>query len=247
MIKTANGLVEYVKAQIGKPYWYGSFGQLGTQSFYNQKKRQYPSEYKWTYSSDTASKKVHDCVGLIKGYLWCDSPADNTPTYNGAQDVSANGMRDRCTKKGVISTIPEVAGTLVFMDGHMGVYIGNGEVIEARGHAYGVVKTKLSGRGWTSWGYCPWIEYPKEEEPKKDNNSADYTIGMDYLRKGDKGEAVKALQILLIGRGYSCGDRGADGDFGTATDTAVRAFQKENGLTVDGVVGKDTMSKLLGI
>ena len=55
--------------------------------------------------------------------------------------------------------MPEVVGLLVHYKGHIGVYIGNGYVIEARGHNYGVVKTKLSDRGWTSWGYCPFITY----------------------------------------------------------------------------------------
>jgi cell wall-associated NlpC family hydrolase len=45
------------------------------------------------------------------------------------------------------------------MDGHIGVYIGNGEVIEAQGTAYGVVKTKLEGRGWTKWLKIPNIKY----------------------------------------------------------------------------------------
>lgn len=45
------------------------------------------------------------------------------------------------------------------------MYIGNGEVIEARGHKFGVVKTRLSERPWTSYGKLKWISY--EEEKKK--------------------------------------------------------------------------------
>ena len=45
------------------------------------------------------------------------------------------------------------------MDGHVGVYIGNGDVIEARGTAYGVVKTRLSNRSWTYWYKSLWITY----------------------------------------------------------------------------------------
>lgn len=59
---------------------------------------------------------------------------------------------------------------LVFMDKHVGVYIGNGEVIEARGHAYGVVKTKLKDRPWVNWGYCPYITY--EEKKYNSHDSA---------------------------------------------------------------------------
>lgn len=74
----------------------------------------------------------------------------------------------------------------------------------------------------------------------------DYTMEMRNLKKGCKGEDVRALQILLIGRGYSCGGPGADGDFGSNTDAAVRKYQKAKGLTQDGIAGKNTMGSLLG-
>lgn len=65
------------------------------------------------------------------------------------------------------------------------------------------------------------------------------------LKKGDKGEAVKALQIMLVALGYSVGSTGADSDFGTATETAVKKFQSDNKLTSDGVAGADTWSTLI--
>lgn len=48
-----------------------------------------------------------------------------------------------------------------------------------------------------------------------------------YLQKGDSGSAVKTMQTMLIKCGYSCGKSGADGDFGTGTQTALKAFQKD--------------------
>lgn len=247
--KTAKGLVEYAKAQLGKPYWYGSFGQLGTKDFYDQKKRQYPGYYKWSYDASDAGKKVHDCVGLIKGYLWCDSPTDNTPTYNSAQDVSANGMYSVCKTKGAIATLPEVPGVLVFKPGHVGVYIGNGEVIEARGHNYGVVKTKVKDRGWVNWGYCPYIEYLAEEKKTTETTTTANTtnVKLPVLKKGAKGATVKAMQILLIGYGFTMGSYGADGSFGPATDKALRKYQEANKLAVDGSCGPATWAKLLGV
>ena len=156
--KTNIGLVEYAKEQLGKPYWYGCFGQTSTATLYQYKKTQYPKYYTAKDYQKQYGQRVHDCIGLIKGYLWSDSSND-LPKYNSKQDVSADGMLYKCKKYGTISTIPELPGVLVFMKQHVGVYIGNGYVIEARGHAYGVVKTKLSKRSWTSWGKCPWIEY----------------------------------------------------------------------------------------
>jgi hypothetical protein len=70
---------------------------------------------------------------------------------------------------------------------------------------------------------------------------------LPQLRKGDESKTVKAMQILLIGWGCSCGSYGADGDFGSATDSAVRKFQKDNGLEVDGICGPNTWHKLLGM
>lgn len=55
-----------------------------------------------------------------------------------------------------------------------------------------------------------------------------------WLQKGDTGTQVKLMQKFLIWAGYSCGKTGADGDFGDATLSAVKAFQKANGLAVDG-------------
>ena len=71
------------------------------------------------------------------------------------------------------------------------------------------------------------------------------TMTLTTLSKGNTGAQVKALQILLIGYGYSCGKHGADGDFGDDTDNALRKFQKAKGLIVDGKCGSNTWNKLL--
>ena len=62
------------------------------------------------------------------------------------------------------------------------------------------------------------------------------------LKNGDRNDQVKALQQALIALGYLEGD--ADGIFGKNTETAVKAFQKENGLTDDGIAGAQTQSAL---
>lgn len=178
MSKTNVGLVEYARKQLGKPYWYGTYGKGASKSYYEAKKRQYPKHYKWNYDPALEGVKVHDCVGLIKGYLWCDDPDDTKPSYKSSQDKSANGMRRICKVNGKMSTMPEVPGTLVFFDGHVGVYEGDGKVLEARGHAYGVVRTKLKSRKWTSWGWHPDITYeggeivpPQEETTPGESNT----------------------------------------------------------------------------
>ena len=64
------------------------------------------------------------------------------------------------------------------------------------------------------------------------------------LKKGSKGESVRYLQSALITLGYSCGTCGVDGSFGSATLAAVKAFQKNHRLNVDGVFGIKTWSEL---
>ena len=81
-----------------------------------------------------------------------------------------------------------------------------------------------------------------EEKPKEG-----CTVNLSVLKKGSKGETVKALQILLIGYGYPCGKYGADGDFGSATESAVKSYQQYEKLGVDGIVGPATWAKLLGV
>ena len=60
-------------------------------------------------------------------------------------------------------------------------------------------------------------------------------------------ESVKALQILLIGRGYSCGKAGADGKFGSNTCNALKSYQEDSNLTIDGYCGSESWRRLLGI
>ena len=62
-------------------------------------------------------------------------------------------------------------------------------------------------------------------------------LGDRLLKKGSKGDDVKELQTNLIKLGYSCGSCGADGDFGSGTLNAVKAFQKDHGCSVDGQYG----------
>lgn len=68
-------------------------------------------------------------------------------------------------------------------------------------------------------------------------------VPVRVLKKGCKGENVRALQILLNGHGYSCGT--VDGSFGPKVDSAVRKFQLGTGLAIDGSVGPKTWGKLL--
>lgn len=64
------------------------------------------------------------------------------------------------------------------------------------------------------------------------------------LSYGSKGDDVKKMQTALINAGYSVGSSGADGSFGPATQAAVKKYQADNGLAVDGIAGSNTLGKL---
>lgn len=72
-------------------------------------------------------------------------------------------------------------------------------------------------------------------------------LPLPMLKKSCNGSAVRALQMLLIGQGFSCGSSGVDGSFGSATESAVKAYQKSVDLSADGLAGEKTWRKLLGI
>lgn len=264
MSKTNIGLVEYAKAQLGKPYWYGCYGNIATKALYDYKKSQYPQYYTDKDFESQFGQKVHDCIGLIKGYLWSDTPT-SVPKYNVKQDVSANGMLDKCQEKGDMSTMPQIPGVLVFMDAHVGVYIGDGYVIEARGHKYGVVKTKLSIRGWKSWGKCPWIEY-EEVKQEKENlvlefQQAASADGFKFPKYGCDGvwgsETASIAQKCVVKKRLIYKYKNAtklvqrllgveqDGKCGPITTQAIKEFQQKNGFEVDGAVGVCTWKKII--
>ena len=77
------------------------------------------------------------------------------------------------------------------------------------------------------------------------NPGGECEVKLPVLRKGCKGNSIKALQLLLVGNGFSVGKAGVDGDFGTATESALMAYQAKKGLTKDGIAGPATWTALL--
>ena len=98
-------------------------------------------------------------------------------------------------------------------------------------------------------GLCEYFGIPYVEPvpvPAPVEQDVVIPIQVRMLRRGMKGADVKTLQAALITYGFSCGTAGADGDFGSATDAALRKFQTKYGLGADGIAGNGTWSKLLG-
>ena len=163
--KNAEDLVAYVTHawESGWGYVWGTFGQTLTESLLESKIRQYPDgvgSYESVIRSKWLGGRTADCVGLIKGYGWLDTDSMSIRYgTNGMPDIGADAMYRNAAVKGPIGTIPETPGLAVWKSGHIGVYIGGGEVIEAMGTHYGVVKTQLTDRNWTAWLEIPYIQY----------------------------------------------------------------------------------------
>ena len=157
----------------GWGYVYGGYGQICTEQYLDQQASLFPGNNEAggemrTVGEKWLGKRVVDCIGLIKSYAWYNADSDQiTVGSNGFTDCGANTIRNNVKEGGAISTMPDIPGLAVWMDGHIGVYVGNGEVIEAQGTAYGVVKTQLKNRGWTKWMKIPNIKYIKDKESKK--------------------------------------------------------------------------------
>lgn len=220
-----------------------------------------------SYNRRTARKsKIHaasaetfgfDCVGLIKGLLW-GWEGELAKIYGGARygannvpDLGANQMIQKCS--GVSTDFSTIqVGEVVWMEDHIGVYLGDGLAVEcAPAWKNGVQITAVhnigkragyNGRTWTKHGRLPYVAYPENRQ----QTGEVCEVKVKILKQGAKGGTVRALQVLLAGAGHSCGSSGADGSFGPATHRAVCAYQQAGGLEVDGSVGPATWASLLG-
>ena len=143
--------------------------------------------------------------------------------------------------KGTIDTIPE--------DKLVCLFVNKGSKMEHTGFGYhgetlecsnGVQHFKTRNRKWTHWA-IPKGLYSGESSIIP---PVDPTVKLPTLRKGDKNSYVTLLQTMLMDRGYKLPKYGADGSFGAETETAVKQFQRDWNLTVDGVVGPKTWELL---
>ena len=205
------------------------------------------------YGQRWVGHKVSDCSGL---FSWAFKQLGGT-MYHGSNTM----WRKYMTSKGELKNgkrtdgMELLPGTAVFKNRgddyyHVGLYIGNGEVIEAKGTAYGVVKSKISA--WHAWGEMKGVDYRNaapdvpdttDEKAEKSVKPADKPRNLRYTQPYIRGEDVKELQESLNALGFNCGN--ADGIFGKKTQAGVKSFQAAHGLTVDGIVGIKTRESLL--
>lgn len=167
--RTTAGMYQYALAQVGKPYWFGTFGNLASATLLSSKRSQYPNQYPDPGNPDFTTQfgeRVHDCVGLIKGYRWRGLDGLD-PVYVPSEDVDVKGLWAQCTRRyGEVTPnapFPPV-GAVAFTENfdHCGVFApsegGFFVVIEAKGHRYGVVKTVGITAKFKYWGVPDWMK-----------------------------------------------------------------------------------------
>lgn len=165
----------------GWGYVWGTYGLILTQDSFENLCEVYPDNVENHHDfiqENWVGRRTADCAGLIKGYLWFN-PESHQIEYgsNGFTDRDADTLYNDSTVNGTIDTIPEIPGLGVWHEGHVGIYIGDGWVIQASGTETGVVKTQLEGSSFTNWFEIPGITYgsDEEEEITEDEETAEST------------------------------------------------------------------------
>ena len=236
------------EACLGWPYVFGAVGELCTPAtrkrYYNNYKDRKPEEAKQIKdrckvlkngggSCDgcpyypTASTRCYDCRGFTR---WCLGKVGIS--LQGAGATSQWNNDSNWVEKGLIQDLPPGQLACFFhKDGNLMQHTGfalSGQTI----HCSGTVKRgKTTDRGITHYAI-----------PKGLDGAV--PVDLPTLRRGSSGEYVTLLQTKLIQLGYDLAPYGADGKFGAKTESAVKQFQKDAGLAVDGVVGKNTWAAL---
>ena len=223
--------------RIGCPYIYGGTGQVCTPAYRQARAAQYPNyavkierncprlsgsaasckNCRWADPETGRGKLAYDCAQLAR---WCMAAVGVT-LVSGA---NSQWIKTAWAEKGEIAALPRDRLCLVFRRdngrmGHVGIYLGDGTVVHAKGHDYGVVQQDLAACDFTHWGIPAGLygEYVPE-----------------LLKKGSSGEAVRQLQEMLLRVGMLLPRYGADGKYGNETAAAVLTFQAGHGLPETG-------------
>lgn len=238
-------IIDLARAHLGDPYVFGAWGESCTPSMRKKYARLNQSHAdailrKCPVLSGTAATcdgckwqgaLAYDCRGFT---YWLLEQVDIHLSGGGA--TSQYNTTSNWVERGKIDALPDVVCCLFRQRGskmeHIGMHLGGGQVIHC---SVGVQKGDV-GQNWTHYA-VPKGLYMIDELKKARKINVRKT-----LKKGARGDDVRELQTLLTARGFDAG--AVDGIFGSATESAVRAFQSARGLTVDGICGLATWAAL---
>lgn len=217
---------------------------------------------------DEIAKGILECFSIKSSGSSSPSSSTNTNTSNSASSSSSNNCLGNGDSGSDVRELQQMLIACGYSCGSCGAdgIFGDGTESAVRNFqsAYGLTVDGLAGvntmaklksvyasRNTSS----NWIAQLQEEcnrqgfsNQKVDGIAGPNTLaGCPTLRRGAKGNITKIMQQRLISLGYSCGSNGADGDFGSGTESGVKKYQKAKGLSKDGIVGQNTWRKLLGL
>ena len=229
--------------QVGCPFVYGGTGARCTPEYRQARAAQYPahaasiSQYCLVLRGDQeactgckyAGKPCYDCAQLVKSAL--ELVGQRLPSGATSQWRSAGWAW-----KGPIDPKAARQMCLLFRQddddppntmAHVGLSLGDGSTVDARGHKAGVVLSKIGDYPWTHYAvpYCLAEPAPP-------------------MKQGDKGERVRLLQSLLMQRGYPLAKYGTDGSFGQETLDALQSYLKDRQLALGDTVDGALMARL---
>ena len=226
------------------------------------------------YARDIDQKYPNWYNGKKNGYEWCDVFVDwcfiQAYGYDNARYLLCQPEKSLgagCTwsaqyfaKYGRFVKDPQPGDQIFFGSGiqdcdHTGIVekVGTKKVYTIEGNTsnrvarreYALQDSSIAGYGRPRWDGDNQTSGNKETNESKETGEKTVVVNLTMLMKGSKGAEVKTVQRLLRCMNYSIGAAGVDGDFGPDTEAAVKAFQRHKGISVDGIVGADTWTKLL--
>lgn len=165
-------------------------------------------------------------------------------------EICEDGLNDKSYWEAVYKEACEMTAYLCKMYGidPKGTTVCNGVIVptiidHTGSHALGLGSNHGDIQHW-SRKYGVTMDTVRKDVAALLGSDSSTVTAPTCLQKGDNGEAVKTMQTMLIACGYSCGNTGADGDFGNNTLAGLKAFQAAAGLTVDGIYGEKTKAAL---
>lgn len=169
MKKTAEGLINHCKSKIGTPYVYGAKGEVLTQAILDRLARENPGTYTSAYKAKAAKyigQRCTDCSGLIS---W----------YTGVLRGSYNYHDTAVERVGIDHLNESMVGWALWKPGHIGVYIGDGWCIEAKGINYGTIKSRVAATPWQQVLKLKDIEYDNEKNQDGMTRTEDVDFTME--------------------------------------------------------------------
>lgn len=212
------------------------------------------------YAQDERWGPDYDCSSfVITALKQAGFALHATYTGNMRSALLAAGFEDVTAKVNLSTGAGVQRGDVLLNDSsHTALALGGGKIVQASINEKGTVTGGQTGDQTgreiyvRSYYNFPWNVVLRYTSSGTSSGAAtapeekgEEETDMRMLRTGEKGYQVWVLQTLLIARGYSCGETGADSDFGSATKAAVLNFQRANSLKDDGIVGPLTWAKLL--